>query len=88
MLANWGHRHFRSLRTFWGTAVLFINAKLNIGNRIERLNCIAQVVAERDGWFEVPQPKHMQIFYLLLDGPSTRDSITNVPDFHHQTRSL
>ena len=60
MLANWGQRHFRPLRTFWGTTVLFINAKLNIGNRIERLNCIAQKIAECDSWFEVPQPEQYQ----------------------------
>ena len=36
-------------KTYGGITVVFIEVKLDIGNLTERLNCIAQVIAECDG---------------------------------------
>jgi hypothetical protein len=38
-------------KTFGGVTVLFIEVKLLIGSLSERLDCIAQVIAEADGVF-------------------------------------
>lgn len=40
-------------KTFGGVTVVFIQVKLSIGSLTERLNCIAQVIAECDGGFEI-----------------------------------
>jgi len=36
-------------RTYGGVTVVFIEVKLEIGGLTERLNCVAQVIAECDG---------------------------------------
>jgi len=36
-------------KTYGGITVVFIEVKLEIGNSTERLNCVAQVIAECDG---------------------------------------
>jgi hypothetical protein len=38
-------------KTYGGVTVLFIEVKLEIGSFSERLNCLAQVIAECDGMF-------------------------------------
>ena len=40
-------------KTYGGITVIFIEVKLDIGNLTERLNCLAQVIAECDGEFSV-----------------------------------
>jgi hypothetical protein len=42
-------------KTFGGIMVVFIEAKLNVGNSTERINCFAQVIAECDGTLRVPR---------------------------------
>jgi hypothetical protein len=58
-------------KTFGGITVLFIEVKLNIGSLSERLNCVAQVIAEADGvsnpfdldtWAEILKPVLGRIF--------------------------
>jgi hypothetical protein len=36
-------------QTYGGVTILFIEVKLEIGGLTERLNCVAQVIAECDG---------------------------------------
>jgi hypothetical protein len=40
-------------KTYGGITVIFIEVKLDIGNLAERLNCIAQVIAECGGEFSM-----------------------------------
>jgi len=47
-LTTKGHIEYQ-FTTYGGITVVFIEAKLDIGNLTERLNCIAQVIAECDG---------------------------------------
>ena len=50
-------------KTYGGITVIFIEAKLEIGSLTERLNCIAQVIAECDGMFWIP------FAVFEMDGP-------------------
>jgi hypothetical protein len=45
--------------TYGGITVVFIEAKLDIGSLTERLNCIAQVIAECDGMVQDALNLHM-----------------------------
>jgi hypothetical protein len=40
-------------KTYGGITVIFIEVKLDIGNLAERLNCLAQVIAECDGEYSI-----------------------------------
>jgi hypothetical protein len=40
-------------RAFRGITIVFIEVKLNFGSKTERLNCIAQVIAECDGIYGI-----------------------------------
>ena len=39
-------------QTYGGVTIVFIEVKLEIGGLTERLNCVAQVIAECDGMVE------------------------------------
>ena len=49
-IASKGRMEYQ-FKAFGGITVLFVEVKLNIGSLSERLDCIAQVIAEADGTF-------------------------------------
>jgi hypothetical protein len=49
-IASKGRMEYQ-FKVFDGIIILFIEVKLEIGGFSERLNCIAQVIAEADGMF-------------------------------------
>ena len=49
-IASKGRMEYQ-FKMFGGITVLFVEVKLNIGSLGERLDCIAQVIAEADGMF-------------------------------------
>ncbi|KAI9769791.1 MAG: hypothetical protein M1840_003785 [Geoglossum simile] len=59
-------------KTFGGVTVLFIEVKLLIGGLSERLDCIAQVIAEADAcaWMNFQQGFRVPIIAVLCDGKS------------------
>ncbi|KAI9772380.1 MAG: hypothetical protein M1839_002459 [Geoglossum umbratile] len=59
-------------KTFGGVTVLFIEVKLSIGSLRERLDCIAQVIAEADAcaWMNFQQGFRVPIIAVLCDGRS------------------
>jgi hypothetical protein len=59
-------------RAFGGVTILLIEVKLEIGSFTERLNCVAQVIAECDGcaWTNHKKGYDIPIMAVLCDGVS------------------
>jgi len=70
-IASKGRMEYQ-FKAFGGITVLFVEVKLNIGSLSERLDCIAQVIAEADAcaWTNLHQEFIVPIIAVLCDGKS------------------